>query len=364
MMKSILKSVKSEKNIRKRYMAIYIIFLLIACCLLPDVTYSEEISSRAALVMDASTGKILYAKNPNLKLPPASTTKLMTAIVVIENANFADVVTISKHAARVCPSKAGFKIGDKVTIESLLYAALLKSANDAAVALSEAVAGSEAKFVKLMNRKAVEIGTKNTKFKNPHGLPASGQYTTAYDLSKIMSYALTYPKLREIIGTRVTEVSTKNGDSIFLKNTNKLLWYDDDLLGGKTGYTRRARNCLVCAAERGSDIIVVALLGSPSRDNLWKDTETLIDKGFEVIRNHEEPVIRFINTTDNSLNIKNASFNKKIKTKIMRKATAKKKREAKVFVKKKAKKKRFITHRNAKEGNYRIVEKIEDRNKG
>src|SRR4030042_5073834 len=216
--------------------------------------------------MDASTGGILYAKNPDLRLPPASTTKLMTAVVVMENANLADVIPISRNATRVSPHKAGFKRGDKVTVEKLLYAALLGSANDAAVALSESVAGSEARFVELMNRKAVEIGARDTKFINSNGLPGPGQYITAYDLSKIMSYALRYPILRQIIGTRVTGVSTENGNAIFLKNTNRLLWSDEDLVGGKTGYTRKARHCFVCAAEREKDTVVVALLASPSRE--------------------------------------------------------------------------------------------------
>jgi D-alanyl-D-alanine carboxypeptidase (penicillin-binding protein 5/6) len=241
--------------------------------------------------MDASSGKILYAKNPDLRCPPASTTKLMTAIVTIENAGLKDSVTISRNAVSVSPHKTGFREGDKVTIEKLLYAALLGSANDAAVALAEAVAGSEERFVELMNRKAASIGAKDTCFINPHGLPGSGQYTTASDLSKIMNYALKYPKLKEIIGTRVTEISTQKGKSIFLKNTNRLLWSEEDLVGGKTGYTRKARHCFVCAAERDNDTVVVALLGSPSRETLWKESGSLIEKGFGVIANREKPSI-------------------------------------------------------------------------
>jgi D-alanyl-D-alanine carboxypeptidase (penicillin-binding protein 5/6) len=172
-----------------------------------------------------------------------------------------------------------------VTIETLLYAALVKSGNDAAAVLAEAVAGSEKKFVSLMNRKAAAIGAKNTRFKNSHGLPASGQYTTASDLSKIMTHALTYPRLREIIGTRVVEILTENGNAIFLNNTNKLLWSDEDLIGGKTGYTRRARHCFVGAAERGDSRLIVAVLGSPNRKTLWKESEKLLHEGFETILN-------------------------------------------------------------------------------
>jgi D-alanyl-D-alanine carboxypeptidase (penicillin-binding protein 5/6) len=178
-----------------------------------------------------------------------------------------------------------------VKIEELLSAALINSANDAAVALAEAVAGSQERFVELMNRKAVAIGATNTHFVNASGLPGKNQYTTASDLAKIMRHALRYPKLKEIIGTRVTEISTEKGKTIFLRNTNRLLWSEEDLVGGKTGYTRKAKHCFVCAAEREEDTIIVALLGSPSRDSLWRESETLIAKGYDVIENRGKPEI-------------------------------------------------------------------------
>ena len=142
-----------------------------------------------------------------------------------------------------------------------------------------------------MNRKAAAIGAHDTRFINANGLPGAGQYTTATDLSKIMGYALRYSKLREIIGTRVSEISTERGKAIFLRNTNKLLWSDDDLVGGKTGYTRKARHCFVCAAERRQDTVIVTLLGSPSREDLWKESASLITRGFYAIENNEEPVV-------------------------------------------------------------------------
>ena len=180
----------------------------------------------------------------------------------------------------VCPRLRVFKKGDRVSVEQLLYAALIKSANDAAVALAEAVAGSEKDFVKLMNQKAISIGAENTSFSNSTGLPGPGQYITVLDLSTIMRYALGYPKLREIIGTPVAEISTEKGKKVLLKNTDKLLWSDRNLIGGKTGYTFEAGHCFVCAAERQNKRIIVALLKSPSRKLLWKEAEELIDKGF------------------------------------------------------------------------------------
>ncbi len=267
------------------------VFLLLTFHFLLFTASAEEIKSRAAVVMDAVTGRVLYAKNPDLRLLPASTTKLMTALVVVERANLSTVTTVSARAAAAAPTKAGLKAGDKVTLENLLYAALMKSANDAAVALAEAVGGSEEAFVALMNRKAIAIGADDTHFVNANGLPAEGQHITAYDLAKIMRQAIKYPVLKAILGTRITEVSTETGKTMYIKNTNKLLWSDEELVGGKTGYTRKARHCFVCAGERENETIIVALLGAPSRDLLWKESEELISFGTKVVNKTEDPVI-------------------------------------------------------------------------
>ncbi len=262
-----------------------IFFLILFAIFLPN-SFAEEINSQAAVVMDASTGGILFAKNSDYLLLPASTAKLMTAIIVIEKANLSEIVTISQKAARTHPFKVGFKKGDQVTVESLLFAALLKSGNDAAIALAEAVAGSEENFVSFMNEKAALIGATNTRFINATGLPGIGQYITALDLSKIMKYAMSYSKLKEILATPSAEVSTEKGKAIFLKNTDKLLWSDEQIIGGKTGYTNSAKHCFVFAAERDGKTIIVSLLGSPTRKNLWKEAKKLTDKGFQMIPPH------------------------------------------------------------------------------
>jgi len=312
-------------------------------------SYAADVRSRAAVVLEETTGRLLYAKNPNLRLQPASTTKLMTAIIVMENAKLANVTTISRNASLTSPTRSGFREGDKVTAETLLYAALMRSANDAAVALAEMVAGSEERFVELMNRKAVSLGLRDTRFINSNGLPGPNQYITAYDLSMIMRHALRYPKLKEIIGTRMTEVSKENGGDVFLRNTNRLLWSDEELVGGKTGYTREARHCFVCAAERGDNMVVVALLGAPSRWSLWKETESMIDRGFKIMANSEEPVLYFakadydtavvshavyknshgFGTAKNKSGVKKAKFRKKdsknmLSAKLAKKAKSKK----------------------------------------
>ncbi len=260
-----------------------LVFLVFVFILFNSYSFAETILSQAATVVDASTGEILYEKNPEDLLQPASTAKLMTAIVVMERANLSDIVTISEKASHVHPFKAGFKKGDQVTIEGLLYAALLKSGNDAAVALAEAVAGSEDAFVSLMNRKAASIGAEHTKFVNATGLPGSGQYVTALDLSKIMKVAMSYPKLKEILGTPAAEVSTEKGKVIFLRNTDKLLRSDQEVVRGKTGFTLSANHCFVGCAERDRKTIIVSLLGSPTRRSLWKEAKKLIDKGFQLI---------------------------------------------------------------------------------
>ena len=243
-------------------------------------SFAETILSQAASVIDGSTGELLYAKNSDSLLPPASTAKLMTAIVVMERANLSNIVAISQKVSLVSPLRAGFKKGDRVTIEGLLYAALLKSSNDAAVALAEAVAGSEDSFVSLMNQKAVSIGAEHTQFINATGLPGEGQYITALDLSRIMRHAMSYPKIREILATPTATVSTENGKTLFLRNTDKLLKPDEEVIAGKTGYTGSARHCFVCAAERNRNTVIVSLLGSPSRRILWKEARKLIKTGF------------------------------------------------------------------------------------
>jgi D-alanyl-D-alanine carboxypeptidase (penicillin-binding protein 5/6) len=318
-------------NIHKK-LFFALIFFFLTLHFSQFTAFADEFYSRATVAIEASTGRILYAKNPNLRLPPASTTKLMTAIIAMEELSTPDVVSISKNASIVSASRAGFKEGDKVTVETLLYAALMKSANDAAVALAEAVAGSEEKFVYLMNRKADAIGLKDTKFINPHGLPGPGQYITAFDLSLMMRYALRYPKLKEIIGTRVAEVSTIKGNDLFLKNTNKLLWSDEDLIGGKTGYTRQM--------------------------TLWKETESLIEKGFNITANREEPVVYFTKADYDVFNMKKAAYkrNSTYRGKISK--IKKKNFSAK-------KKKRRVSNKKSRKGkDYRVLEKNINGNSG
>lgn len=301
-----VQSLKFKVN-EKRLLFFIIFPVLAAYCLLPTVASAQEIRSRAAIVMEESTGRILYGKNPNLKLLPASTTKLMTAMVTLDRVSPADTVAISERAAKSSPVKANFKVGEKVTVETLLNAALIKSANDAAFALAEAVAGSEDRFVELMNEKVIALGMSDTRFINATGLPGQGQYITAYDLARMLRQALRYPLIKEIISTKASRIATEEGREIFIKNSNRLLWADESVLGGKTGYTREAKHCFVCASEQGRETVIAALLGAPSREKLWMESEKLIGKGFAIMKGSEEPVMYFTKS-DYKASVKPASY--------------------------------------------------------
>jgi D-alanyl-D-alanine carboxypeptidase (penicillin-binding protein 5/6) len=308
--------VRANRNIMSqiRYTTISILcVLLFSATLLPSVALASDdgIRSRAAVVLDATSGRVLYAKNPDEALFPASTTKLVTALVVLDNTpDLSRVVTISKKAANTPPTRVGFRAGDRVTVDVLLHAMLIKSANDAAVALAEAVADSEEKFVKKMNEKAAELGTTNTRYINANGLPGEGQSVTARDLSLIMREAIRRPVLKEILTTREIDVATQSGRTKYIRNTNKLLWSNEDIVGGKTGYTRQAMHCFVCAGARQSETLIVAVLGAPSRPLLWKESEDLLAIGSKIMNNEAEPLI-YLAKAEDAPKIATASSRKK-----------------------------------------------------
>ena len=288
---------KSIKKGSKRRIVFFLLIMAIGC-LLPATLWADEISARAAVVIDGNTDKILYAKNPNLKLPPASTTKLVTAMVALDRLNPESVITISEAAANTPSVSPRLRPGEKFSTRDVLYLALMRSVNGAAVALAEATAGSEAAFVKMMNEKAVRIGAENTRFINASGLPGPDQYITAFDLANVMKESLRYPMIKEIINTRTKKIYSVGGRRVFVKNTNQLLWADDDLVGGKTGYTRAARHCFVCAAEKGKDVLVAAMLGESVRSDLWQDSRVLLSKGYDVLAQKSEPMIYFSNADE------------------------------------------------------------------
>lgn len=264
----------------------FILFTLIAALILNrGVSTASDISARAAILIDSNDGKVLYAKQADLRLPPASTTKLVTAMVVLDRLEPDTIVTVSPKAAGMSSVAPRLSAGQKLSVKDLLYLALMRSVNGAAVALAEAVANSEKAFVNMMNKKVRDIGAMNTRFINASGLPGEKQYTTARDLAEIMKEALKYHLIREIISTRVKMFNVSDNKIVLLKNTNYMLWTDDDHIGGKTGYTKSARHCFVGASRKGDKTLIVALLREPMRKKLWLDAEKLLEKGHKVLIN-------------------------------------------------------------------------------
>ncbi len=238
----------------------------------------KTVPAKAAVVID-SFGTVLYAKYPKARLAPASTVKLVTAMVTIDILKADEIVRISEKAGKVRTIPPRLQADEEFSVIDLLNLALMKSINSAAVALAEAAAGSEEKFVILMNRKARDIGARDTLFANASGLPKGKQYSTVSDLALIMKAALTYPLIREILATKEYLVKTVAGRELFLENSNHLLWEDQTVIIGKTGYTGNARHCFVGAMETSSGMVLTAVLGARSRHSLWKATEMLAEIG-------------------------------------------------------------------------------------
>jgi len=237
-----------------------------------------SVPAKAAVVMDSS-GSLLYAKYPDSKLAPASTVKLVTAMVVIDRLSPEHTVKISRNAGKVRSIQPKLHCDEELTVSDLMHLALMKSVNSAAVALAEATAGSERDFVTLMNRKAKEIGAHNTLFANASGLPHGIQYTTAHDLALIMRTALSYTLIREILGKKGYLIRTAGGRELYLENSNDLLWQQDNMIGGKTGYTGNARHCFVGAINTEKGPLFTAVLGARSRSSLWKSALLLAEIG-------------------------------------------------------------------------------------
>ncbi len=244
-----------------------------------NVNDIPDINSRAAVVIDRSSNTILYGKNEKEKRKMASTTKIMTALVVIENANLDDVVTISKKAAGTGGSRLGLKTNDQITVNNLLYGLMLCSGNDAAVALAEHVGGSVEEFAVLMNSKANDLGLLNTHFVTPHGLDKDEHYTTAYELALLSNYALKNETFAKIVNTKYTSI-TINDYSKSLHNTNELLGVLNGVYGIKTGFTNGANRCLVTACKRENLDIICVVLGADTKSFRTKDSIKLIEYVF------------------------------------------------------------------------------------
>jgi len=272
-----------------------IAFLLILLTNSISFADSLNISSESAILIDAETGQVLYEKNPHKKLHPASTTKILTGILTIENANLDDIVTVDEEVVYMTKgAHIALEAGEQLTVKDLLYALLIESANDAALALAKHISGSVEEFAKLMNEKAKELGAVESNFVNPNGLSVENHLTTAYDLSLIAKYAMKNETFREIVSnyTYTIPPTNKKNQERILWSSNKLLYSNDTITvdgktvrikyegitGVKTGYTQEAGNCLVASAQRGNESLIAVALKS---NNIYSDIHKLLDYGFD-----------------------------------------------------------------------------------
>lgn len=244
-----------------------------------EVVDEPKINSKFAIVLDRDNKAILYGKNEKTKTKMASTTKIMTSLVVIENTNLNNVVEISAKAAGTGGSRLKINKGDKITVRDLLYGLMLRSGNDAAVALAEYIGGSIEGFAMLMNKKAQEIGLKNTNFVTPHGLDSEEHYTTPYELAILTDYALKNETFSNIVNTKTCNISI-NGYSRTISNTNELLGNLNGVYGVKTGFTNGAGRCLVTSIKRGNLDVICVVLGADTKKIRTTDSIKLIEYTF------------------------------------------------------------------------------------
>ena len=240
------------------------------------------INSRRYAVYDRASKTVIYGKDEDKQTAMASTTKIMTSLVVLENCNnLNDTITVDKKSAQTGGSTLGIKEGDKITINDLLYGLMLRSGNDAAVALAEYIGGSVEGFAKMMNEKAKEIGLENTNFVTPNGLDNPNHYTTATELAELTDFALDNEKFAEIVKTKYKTISI-NGNPREIKNTNELLLSDvEGIYGVKTGFTNNAGRCLVTAVKRNDMDLIFVVLGADTREDRAKDSLKLINYAYQ-----------------------------------------------------------------------------------
>ena len=274
---------------------IFIIMLLFC-----QTVYASEppsVAARGAVLMDGESGRVLWGKNETEPLTMASTTKIMTAILVLEQGNLDDMVTVSTRAANSPEVHMHLTTGEKIREEDLLYAMMLKSYNDAAVALAEHIGGSVEEFCNQMTEKAKEIGAEDTVFGSPNGLDGhltfEQHHSTAKDMALIARYALQNDKFVEIINTPSVALPLKGeGKNYFVANTDRFLQEYPGAIGVKTGYTNKAGQCFVGAAKRDDITLITTVLasgwGTEGKEQKWKDTKTLMNYGFE---NYKKEVI-------------------------------------------------------------------------
>ena len=258
----------------------------------------EQISAPSAILMEASTGQIIYEKNPDEKLPPASVTKVMTLLLIFDalesgQIKLADEVTTSEYAASMGGSQVFLEPGETQTVDTLIKCISVASANDACVSMAEYICGNEEEFVAKMNKRAKNLGMKNTHFVNCNGLDADGHLTTARDIA-LMSKELiiTYPQIFDYCNIWMENIThkTQKGESEFgLTNTNKLIRQYEYATGLKTGSTSTAKYCLSATAEKDGIELIAAVMAAPDYKARFADAAALLNYGYSICRLYEDP---------------------------------------------------------------------------
>jgi D-alanyl-D-alanine carboxypeptidase/D-alanyl-D-alanine carboxypeptidase (penicillin-binding protein 5/6) len=243
---------------------------------------SPDVSAKSAILIEATTGRILFAKNEKQRLPMASTTKIISALIALETENIDERFEVDRNAIMVEGSSMGLKEGDKVSLRDLAYGMLLPSGNDAANAAAVAIAGSIPEFAKLMNKRAQMLGLKDTHFETPSGLDSKEHYSTAYDMSMIARVALQNPDFREICSKSSAKIEAEDSPNAwYMTNHNKLLKQYEGTIGLKTGFTKKSGRCLVSAAQRDGVTLIAVTLNAP---NDWQDHTKMLDYGFSSVK--------------------------------------------------------------------------------
>lgn len=269
---------------------IFLTAIIVFICSFSIIWAEPDITSPSAILMDAKTGRVLYEKESDVQRFPASTTKIMTAILCIEQGNLDDIVTIGTNPSLVerGSSKIYLIPGEQLTLEQLLYAMMLESANDAAVAIAEHISGSVEEFAKLMNKRAKELGALNTNFVNPNGLHNDNHVSSARDLALIAKHAMTLPKFREVVSTVNYTIpqTNKQPERNYITNTNKLIWKNNKTysyeyaIGIKTGYTTKAKHNLVAGALKDGTELISVIMNDESTNSTYSNTIALLEYGF------------------------------------------------------------------------------------
>jgi len=267
-----------------------ILFIIVVFLLVVQPVYGEEKnllapSAKSAILIEVSTGEVLYEFNSHEKLAPASMTKMMSLLLIMEalengSIKYEDMVTASKNASDMGGSQILLEEGEKMSVDDLLKGITIASGNDAVVAMAETIGGSEANFVNMMNKRAKELGCTNANFKNPHGLDEEGHAISAHDLALIAAELVKHENILDITGTYETTITHQNGQSIWLVNTNSLIRFYKGLDGLKTGFTEKAGYCLTGTMERNDMRLITVVMNAEVKEDRNTDTINMMEYAF------------------------------------------------------------------------------------